>query len=144
MNLSLSCLAPATESLAAQREKRSRWRPLGEARLANEDVDHQTALAVRCLVRKPTSTFWWGPFGVLRSEVPATLGPQLRFLGNIQRGLEPRRIMDDALVGVYPRRPVIPRLNKGIIYDSWILYCAARLAIVGLALSRWNSRSKYS
>ncbi|AEO65513.1 36a21a7e-9dcb-4a29-a429-1d4e891c8f6f [Thermothielavioides terrestris] len=77
--------------------------------------------------------------GLLRDShmvFPASFESQLYYLPFVLLGRAPKRIVDDAWVDVYPRRPIIPGwFNTGLIFVAGFLYCAARLTIIGVAFS---------
>ncbi|SPQ23313.1 8b44b121-b50f-46f8-bd44-054ad29b38bc [Thermothielavioides terrestris] len=75
-----------------------------------------------------------GPLRAL--HLPKQFDSQLTYLAEILLGAAPKKIRDDAVTGVYPRRPLIPPwVNMGIIYVTGLVYCMARLSIIALAFS---------
>ncbi|KAJ2978978.1 hypothetical protein NUW58_g7325 [Xylaria curta] len=61
---------------------------------------------------------------------------QFRQLVEILRGSSPKRLWDTALTNTYPQRSIFDTLvNDWVIYVTSILYCLARLSIVGIAFS---------
>jgi hypothetical protein len=85
-----------------------------------------------------------GPVGSM--ALSADFEAQLYQLVGILVDRAPKKLLDDAVVGVYPRRPLIPGwVNAGIVYVTGILYCVARLSLIGLAFSclRWMPDSVY-
>ncbi|KAI1192805.1 hypothetical protein F5X97DRAFT_339722 [Nemania serpens] len=84
----------------------------------------------------------------IRGGLPNNFVSQFEQLVEILSGsINSKRLWDAARTDTYPRRSLSgPLINDGIIYLTSILYCLARLSIIGVAFSslRWMPDSVYA